>query len=94
MIEESSVGIAMLHMVSVVLVGDDGSSVPSRVVLPNPPYLKWVKFAPSGVGRNTQYRLEIGIDMEYYVHRISEPLNNGVAVCLYPLLYEVGIDIW
>jgi hypothetical protein len=93
MIEDASVGIAMLRMVSVVLVADDGSSVPERVAVPNSPYLKWVKLVPSGVGRNTQYRLEIGIDPQYYMQRISEPLKNGAAVRLYPLLYEVGVDI-
>ena len=94
MIEDASVGIAMLRMLSVVLVPDDGSaSAPNRVAVPNSPYLKWVTLTPSGVGSNTQYRLEIGMDPQYYMQRIPEPLKNGTAVRMYPLLYQVGVDI-
>lgn len=93
MIEDASVGIAMLRMVSVVFVADDASSLPDRVAVPNSPYVKWVQLTPFGIGSNTQYRLEIGIDPQYYMQRIPEPLKNGAAVRLYPLFYEVGVDI-
>ena len=61
MIEDASVGIAMLRMVTIVLVSDDqtiSSSNSGRVAIPNSPHLMWVKLTPSGVGRSTQYRLE------------------------------------
>lgn len=89
-IEDASVSIAMLRMVSVVLVADDATSVPDRITVPNSPYLKWLQLTPFGVGSNMQYRLEIGIDPQYYMQRIPEPLKNGAAVCSYPLFYEVA----
>ena len=97
MIEDASVGIAMLRMVSVVLVPDN-SGAPNqpgseRVAVPNSPYLKWVQLTPSGVGSKTQYRVEIGMDQQYYMERIPEPLKNGSAVRMYPLLFQVGVDI-
>jgi len=96
MIEDASVGIAMLRMVSVVLVADNGGALAAtgeRVAVPNSPYLKWVQLTPSGVGSNTQYRVEIGMDAQYYMERIPEPLKNGTSVRMYPLLFQVGVDI-
>lgn len=98
MIEDASVGIAMLKMVSVVLVPDNGNlggggGGGERVAIPNSPFLKWVHLMPSGVGSKTQYRLEIGIDPQYYMERIPEPLKHNTPVRLYPLLFQVGVDI-
>lgn len=96
MIEDASVGIAMLRMVSVVLVQDDGGGAaqnPERVAVPNSPYLRWVHLQPSGVGSQTQYVLQVGVDTNYYMQRIPEPLKNGRPVRFYPLLFEVGVDI-
>jgi hypothetical protein len=99
MIEDASVGVSMLRMVSVVLVADEpggggrSADVEGRVAIPNSPYLRWIHLTASGVGSATQYRLEVGIDPSYYAQRIPEPLKNGTAVRFYPLLFQVGVDI-
>jgi len=92
MIEDASVGIAMLRMVRVVLMPDNG--IPSKAVyIPSSPYLKWVNIFPSGEGSNRHYLLQIGVDPSYYAERVPPPLQNNAAVQLYPLLFEVGVDV-
>ena len=92
MIEDASVAIAMLRNVRVVLMQDTG--VPSKAVqIPGSPYLKWVNLFTSGEGTKRHYLLQIGVDVDYYNQRIPAPLQNGTAVQLYPLLFQVGVDI-
>jgi hypothetical protein len=92
MIEDASVAIAMLRMVRIVLMPDKG--IPSNAVyVPSSPYLKWANLFASGQGTDRHYLLQIGVDPNYYHDRIPPPLQNGTAVQLYPLLYQVGVDI-
>lgn len=92
MIEDASVAIAMLRMVRIVLMPDSG--IPSSAIyVPSSPYVKWVNLFPSGKGASRHYLLQIGVDPQYYLERIPKPLQNGAAIQLYPLLYEVGVDI-
>lgn len=82
----------MLRMVRVVLMPDNG--IPSKAVfIPSSPYMKWVNLFPSGQGPNRHFLLQIGVDPSYYHERIPPPLRNGTAVQLYPVLYQVGVDI-
>ena len=96
MIEDASVGIALLRMVSMVFVPDGAASSPtqqSRVNVPHSPYLRWINLIPSGVGSATQYRLEIGIDQGYFNQRVPAALRDGCAVRFYPVLFQMGVDI-
>ena len=87
-----SIAISMLRMVRIVLMPDKG--IPSKAVfVPSVPYLKWVNLFPSGQGQNRHFLLQIGVDPAYYNERIPVPLRNGIAVQLYPVLYQVGVDV-
>jgi len=95
MIEDASVAIAMLRMVDLVLVPDNGQQIPAEAVqIPSSPFLKWTKITASG-GQGTARRfvLHIGIDQGYYAERVPPPLRNNIGVRLYPILFEVGVDI-
>jgi hypothetical protein len=75
-----------------VLMPDTG--IPSKAVAVSAsPYVKWVNLFASGAGTSRTYLLQVGIDANYYTQRIPMPLQNGTAVQLYPLLYQVGVDI-
>jgi hypothetical protein len=92
MIEDASVAIAMLRMVKVVLMPDTG--IPSKAVAVSAsPHVKWVNLFASGFGTSRTYLLQVGVEANYYTQRIPVPLQNGTAVQLYPLLYQVGVDI-
>lgn len=100
MIEDASVAIAMLRMVSVVLVPDDANSIPppsqQRIPVPHSPFVRWVclnYLTPHGSHSKTQYRLEIGLDPTYYRSRVPDPLKNGQAVRFFPVLFQMGVDI-
>jgi hypothetical protein len=93
MIEDASVAISMLRMVKLVLVPDDGATSASRVPVPSSPYLRWVDLSVSKVGPKTAYTLQIGVVPTYYDQRIPIALKNGTPVTLYPVLFEVGVDI-
>jgi len=95
MIEDASVAIAMLRMVNIVLVPDNGQELPDEAVqIPSSPYLKWTKITASGgEGSARRFVLHIGIDAAYYAERVPPPLQNDASVRLYPILFEVGVDI-
>jgi hypothetical protein len=101
MIEDASIAVQMLRKVNIVLVSDDGTvssrnSERQRVPVPHSPYVKWVHlacFTPNGSHSKTQYRLEIGLNPSYYQNRVPEPLKNGAAVRLFPVLFQMGVDI-
>jgi hypothetical protein len=93
MIEDASVAISMLRNVKLVLVSDDGATSASRVPVPSSPYLRWVDLSVSKVGPETSYTLQIGVIPSYYDQRIPMALKNGISVTLYPVLFEVGVDI-
>lgn len=94
MIEDASVGIAMLKNVSVKLVSSEDTTCPEgeMVMIPNSPYLKWVHLSASGVGSQTRYRLLVAVDPVYYGRRIPQALKDG-EVSFFPLLIQVGVDI-
>ena len=95
MIEDASVSIAMLRMVSVVLVPCEGEhpNPDKSVPIPSSPFLKWTKIvAEGGDGSARKFVLTIGIDPAYYAERIPPALQNK-PVRLYPILFEVGVDI-
>jgi hypothetical protein len=83
----------MLRMVKLVLVPDDGATSASRVPVPSSPYLRWVDLSVSKLGPETSYTLQIGVVPTYYEQRIPVALKNGTPVTLYPVLFEVGVDI-
>jgi hypothetical protein len=93
MIEDASVAISMLRNVKLVLVSDDGATSASRVPVPSSPYLRWVDLSVSKVGPETSYTLQIGVIPSYYDQRIPMALKNAIPVTLYPVLFEVGVDI-
>jgi hypothetical protein len=96
MIEDASVAIAMLRMVSIVLVpAKEGAAMPPKAIqVPASPYLKWTKITAGGRdGSARKFVLQIGIDPVYYAERIPPPLQNNTPVRLYPILFEVGVDI-
>ena len=101
MIEDASIAISMLSMVSLVLVSDDANfSTPTnqqqRIPVPHSPYVRWVclnYLTPQGSHSKTQYRLEIGLDSNFYQSRVPDPLKNGQAVRLYPVLFQMGVDV-
>jgi len=99
MIEDAAVAITMLRMVDVVLVSDsqapiDLGSAPQRIPVPHSPYVRWVHIyvTPNGSHSKTQYRLEIGLDPNYYRSRVPDPLKNGTAVRFFPILFQMGVD--
>ena len=47
----------------------------------------------SGVGSSTEYHLRIGIDPAFYAQRIPAALQNGAVVKIFPLLFQMGVDI-
>lgn len=109
MIEDASVAINMLQNVRVILVPDDGAANPARVPVPHSLYLRWVHLwsvppqatgsvpdsrGGDGGGTATEYVLQIGIVPSYFDHRIPPSLKNGAAVRFFPLLFEVGVDIF
>jgi hypothetical protein len=99
MIEDASVGIEMLRMVNVILVPDDGvSSNAARVPVPHSPYIRWLHIwtssKPAVDGQQIEYYLQIGIEPSYFEQRIPVVLKNGAAVRFYPILFEVGVDIF
>ena len=94
MIEDASVGISMLRMVSVVfipetIVSNIGTD-DERVPIPDSPYLRWLRIVPSGHGSHTQYLVQICVDVNYYAKRIPPPLKNQAPVRFYPVLYQMG----
>ena len=93
MIEDASVAIAMLRMVHMVLVSDSG--IPAGAIkVQSSPYLRWVYITPSGgEGSARKFVVQIGIDRGYYLERVPVPLRNNTSVRLYPILFEVGVDI-
>jgi hypothetical protein len=92
MIEDASVAIAMLRMVRVVLMPDSG--IPSKAVyIPSSPFLKWVNIFASGEGSSRHFLVQIGVDPGFYAERVPAPLQNSTAVQMYPLLFEVGVDV-
>jgi hypothetical protein len=96
MIEDASAGIDMLRLVRIVLVPDDGKFISSRVPSPFSAYLKWIHLSatPPPPGASPEYVVQIGIVPSYYDQRIPQPLKNGSAVRFYPILFEVGVDIF
>jgi len=96
MIEDASVAIAMLRMVSIVLVQATAHELPHRAVpIPSSPYLKWTRIAAmGGDGSARKFILYIGVDPGYYAERIPAPLKNNAPVRLYPILFEVGVDLF
>lgn len=104
MIEDASVAIEMLRKVSVMLSPADGSASLSsgneqtykkRVLIPHSSVLKWIQIIPKSNGLETQFSIEIGIHSDYFhsSQQIPECLKNNVGVSLYPLLFQVGVDI-
>ena len=93
MIEDASVAISMLRMVRIVLVPDDSTVTPARVIVPHSPIIKWVHVQPSPNGPTTQYNVQIGLHPHYFEHQIPPCLKNGAGVQLFPVLFQVGVDI-
>ena len=97
MIEDAAVGINMLRMVSVVIVSEENKkgmeNSSSCIPVPDSPYVKWVRINPSGKGKETHYLVEICVDEAFYSQQISSALKGNTAVKLYPMLYEMGVDI-
>lgn len=98
MIEDASVGIAMLRMVSVAFAPDSGaSSSPQQqgvnISVPHSPYVRWINLSPSGIGSSTRYSLQIGLDQGYFNQRVPATLRDGTAVRFYPVLFQMGVDI-
>ncbi len=95
MIEDASVAIAMLRMVSIMIVPAQSSDLPQGAVpIPSSPYLKWTRIsAGGGDGKDRSFTLVIGVDPAYYEERVPPPLKNNTLVRLYPILFEVGVDI-
>mmetsp|Transcript_7952 Transcript_7952/g.9073 ORF Transcript_7952/g.9073 Transcript_7952/m.9073 type:complete len:1253 (-) Transcript_7952:248-4006(-) len=92
MIEDASVAIAMLRMVHIILVPDSG--IPKGAVnVPSSPYLRWTNITSCGEGSARKFEVQIGIDRGYYAERIPTSLQNNASVRLYPILFEVGVDI-
>ena len=100
MIEDASVAISMLQNVRVILVPDDCASNLNRVPVPHSLYLRWVHMwsvqpDPGAKERaGTEYILQIGIVPSYFDQRIPTSLKNGAPVRFFPLLFEVGVDIF
>lgn len=100
MIEDASVGIDMLRMVRIILVPDDGaaSNASGRTPVPHSLYIRWIHLWNTAKqatnGQEMEYILQIGIDPTYFEQRIPPALKNGAPVQLYPILFEVGVDIF
>jgi hypothetical protein len=98
MIEDASVGISMLRMVSVVFVTTDSQTnteggTDRCLPIVDSPYMKWLRITPSGYGKDTTYLVEICVDVNYYAQRIPPALKNSTPVKFYPILYQMGVDI-
>lgn len=98
MIEDAYVGISMLRAVSVVLApAKENEMPPNAVPVPDSPYLKWIVLsttaATAPAPEQTQYTVQIGVIESYYQQRVPQCLQNNAPVRLYPLLFEVGVDI-
>lgn len=93
MIEDASVAISMLSMVQIILVSTHQDSGADAIPVVNSPYLQWIRITPSGSHPEVSYTVHLGIIQTYYDQRIPEMLRGGTSVRLYPLLFEVGVDI-
>ena len=97
MIEDAAVGIAMLRMTSVVIVTEDNQLYPGNrdrsFGIVDSPYLRWVRINHSGEGKETKYLVEICVDDNYYAQRIPAALQEQTQIRLYPVLYQMGVDI-
>ena len=96
MIEDASIAISMLRMVSLVLLSDDQnrcSTSTSIVPVFESPYVRWVDIIPSGSGSTQRYRVEIGLDPQYYIRLVPPPLRDGTLVQIYPVFFQMGVDI-
>lgn len=95
MIEDASVGISMLGMVKVMLVADDGCTppAPDSTSVVDSPYLKWITILPSGTHPETEFTVQIGVVKSYFDQRVPAALKNSTSVRLFPLLFEVGVDV-
>jgi len=101
MIEDAAIAVQMLRKVNIVLVPDNDNASANNsdrqgVPVAHSPYVKWVHLDclhTHGSHSKTQYRLEIGLIPSYYQNRVPEPLKNGAAVRLFPVLFQMGVDI-
>lgn len=96
MIEDASVAISMLRMVSLVLISDDNNrstTSSSSVPVFESPYIRWVDITPSGSGSTQRYRVDIGLDPQYYIRLVPPPLRDGAIIQLYPVFFQMGVDI-
>jgi hypothetical protein len=101
MIEDASVAIAMLRQVKVVMVPVEDPTTwrqqqqqqtrPGLVEIPESPHLVYLNLITTT--SPTQYRVELGMDANYYRQHLPEALKNGTSVTFYPLLFQVGVDI-
>ncbi len=94
MIEDASVGIAMLRMVSVMFVTNNDAAErdnqSDRFKIVDSPYLEWLRISHSGEGKSTRYLVEICVDANFYAQRIPSPLKNQRSIQFYPILYQMG----
>lgn len=95
MIEDASIGICMLRMVSVVLVTDDNPILNEKpkIQIPDSTYLHWMRIHPSGHGSDAKFLVEFCVDKNYYIQRVPDPLRNQTSIQFFPLLYQMGVDI-
>ena len=97
MIEDASVGIAMLRRVHIVLSPDDGKMVADRVPVPFSQQLRWIHMwtAQEKPDSSPEFILQVGMERSFFQsNKIPAALKNKSTVTLYPLLFEVGVDIF
>mmetsp|Transcript_111 Transcript_111/g.127 ORF Transcript_111/g.127 Transcript_111/m.127 type:complete len:1163 (+) Transcript_111:144-3632(+) len=94
MIEDASIGVNMLRNVAVQLVTAESEPAADSVHVVNSPNIKWVHMmsTDNAINNETQFILKLGINAEYFATRLAGPLKTH-PVRLYPLLYQVGVDI-
>eukprot|EP00804_Cyclotella_cryptica_P015042 CCRYP_000621-RA/>CCRYP_000621-RA protein AED:0.03 eAED:0.03 QI:138/1/1/1/1/1/6/399/1381 len=96
MIEDASIAVEMLKMVSIVLTpagkgGVDGLAG-QRITVPYSSFVRSICLNANVISAKTQYRLEVELDPSYFENRVPVPLK-GTAVRFVPVLFQMGVDI-
>lgn len=106
MIEDASVAIDMLNMVSVEFVSESNDSPIARENTGNKipvfasEFIRWVSLEDgSSAGalfeqqKSTPLVLKVGLDANFYVSSLPPPVQNGALIKFYAVLFEMGVDI-
>ena len=100
MIEDASIGISLLRNMHIILCPDTPAMVQhlenqakdnSVLPIPESPYLRWLYVSVESDTNN--FKVYVGLHLSFYQQRVPNCLKNNVSVQLFPILYQMGVDI-